>query len=99
MSSNKSTHILSAAANLLGFCLLVLTSVTIAKFNQATVIDEFTGIASLFFIIAAIFSFLSIRSSNSKQSQYFEQIADIIFLIALIIIFAVIFLVSFFIVF
>ncbi|MGB9697637.1 MAG: hypothetical protein ACPL2D_10205 [Ignavibacteria bacterium] len=99
MANNKSPHILSTASNLLGFCLLVLTSVTIAKINQATLIDEFTGIASLFLIIASILSFLSMRTSDEQKSENFEKYADIIFLSALLIIFAIIFLVSFFIVF
>jgi len=99
MPNNKSPHILSTAANLLGFCLIVLTSVTISKYNQSTIIDEFTGVASMFLITSALLSFLSIRSSNYKKSNFYEQIADIAFLIALFIIFTVIFFVSFIIVF
>lgn len=99
MSNNKSPHILSTASNLLGFCLLVLTSLKISKFQEATLIDEFTGIASLLLIIASILSFLSMRSKNDKQGENFEKVADIIFLAALIIIFTITFLVAFFIVF
>ncbi|AFH47881.1 Hypothetical protein IALB_0169 [Ignavibacterium album JCM 16511] len=99
MSNNKSPHILSTASNLLGFCLLVLTSLKISKFQEATIIDEFTGIASLLLIASSILSFLSMRSKNEKKGENFEKIADIIFLIALIIIFTITFLVAFFIVF
>ncbi len=99
MSNNKSPHILSTASNLLGFCLLVLTSLKISKFQEATMIDEFTGVASILLIAASILSFLSMRSKNEKRGEYYEKIADIIFLAALIIIFTITFLVAFFIVF
>lgn len=99
MSNNKSPHILSTASNLLGFCLLVLTSLKISKFQEATIIDEFTGIASLLLIAASILSFLSTRSKKENQGENLEKIADIIFLVALIIIFTITFLIAFFIVF
>lgn len=95
MNSNKSSHILSTSSNLLGFCLLVLTSIKISKFSQSTLIDEFTGGASVLLIIASILSFLSIRNKKEKQSEYYEKFADIIFLTALIIIFSITFLVAF----
>lgn len=99
MADNKSSHILSTSSNLLGFCLLVLTSLKISKFQQATMIDEFTGVASVLLIAASILSFLSMRTKNVKQSVNYERIADLIFLIALITIFTVTFLVSFLILF
>lgn len=67
MNSNKSSHILSTSSNLLGFCLLVLTSIKISKFSQSTLIDEFTSGASVLLIIASILSFLSIR--NKKKTK------------------------------
>ena len=72
MSNNKSPHILSTASNLLGFCLLVLTSLKISKFQEATIIDEFTGIASLLLIAASILSFLSMRSKKENQGENLE---------------------------
>lgn len=99
MPNKKSPHILSTASNLLGFCLLVLTSIKISNFREATIIDEFTGVASLLLIVSAILSFLSMRSKNEKQEEKFERTADLIFLAALIIIFTITFLVAFYIVF
>lgn len=95
MLNNKSPHILSTATNLLGFCLLVLTSLKISKFHEATLIDEFTGAAAILLIITSILSFLSMRSKKEKKSVLYEQIADLIFLIALILIFIVTFWVTF----
>ncbi len=99
MSNNKSPHILSTASNLLGFCLLVLTSLKISQFQEATLIDEFTGAAAILLMAASVLSFLSLRSRKEKQSENLEKIADIIFLIALLIIFTITVLVAFFIVF
>jgi len=41
----------------------------------------------------------SLRESKVKQSEYLEKVADIIFLIAILIVFAITFLIAFFIVF
>lgn len=99
MATTKSTHILSTSSNLLGFCLLVLTSIKISRFHESTVIDEFTGIAAILLMTASVLSFLSLRAKKEKQSENFEKVADVIFLIALLIIFTITFLVAFFIVF
>jgi hypothetical protein len=48
MVKNTSPHILNASANLLGFCLFVITSLHIANMTETHIIDEFTsGIAAL----------------------------------------------------
>ena len=99
MATTKSTHILSTSSNLLGFCLLVLTSIKISRFQEATIIDEFTGAAAVLLMTASVLSFLSLRASKEKQSEYLGKVADVIFLIALLIIFTITFLVAFFIVF
>ncbi|MEW6005263.1 MAG: hypothetical protein AB1695_08115 [Stygiobacter sp.] len=99
MPNLKSPHILSTASNLLGFCLLVLTSLKISKFQEATLIDEFTGAAAILLMAASVLSFLSLRVKKEKQSEYFEKVADVIFLIALLIIFTITILVAFFTVF
>jgi hypothetical protein len=99
MTNNKSPHILSTASNLLGFCLLVLTSLKISQFQEATIIDEFTGAAAILLMAASVLSFLSLRARKEKQSENLEKVADVIFLIALLIIFTITVLVAFFIVF
>jgi hypothetical protein len=78
MANTKSTHILSTSSNLLGFCLLVLTSIKISRFHEATIIDEFTGAATILLMTASVLSFLSLRASKEKQSKYLEKVADVI---------------------
>ncbi|HCR76044.1 MAG TPA: hypothetical protein DIW37_06520 [Chryseobacterium sp.] len=79
----KSSHILNASSNLLGFSLVIITSLKISKISHSTHLDEFAGVACLFFAFSCFFSFLAIRSMHEKRSHRFETIADYLFLIAL----------------
>lgn len=84
MASNTSQHILSTSANLLGFCLFVITSLHITNYAATSLIDEFTSGVALLLIASSLFSFLSIRTSDDKKEKRFETIANYFFLIALI---------------
>jgi len=84
MSNRKSPHILNTSSNLLGFCLIVMTSIRISKTGSATVIDDITGIAAILLVTSCLLSFLSIRSQDAERSEKLERIADIVFLTALI---------------
>ncbi|SEF49519.1 hypothetical protein SAMN05421847_0134 [Halpernia humi] len=83
----KSPHILNASSNLLGFCLLIITSLKITKTDNTTYLDEFAGVAALCFTLSCIFSFMSIRTKNSRFKIIYETIADFLFFGALICIF------------
>jgi len=79
----KSTHILNASSNLLGFSLLIITSLKITKISHSTHLDEFAGVACICFAFSCFFSFLSIRTVNENRGNKFETIADYLFLTAL----------------
>lgn len=79
----KSSHILNASSNLLGFSMLIITSLKITKTSQNTYLDEFAGVACVFFACSCFFSFMSIRSKKEKMENRYEQIADYLFLTAL----------------
>lgn len=79
----KSGHILNASSNLLGFSLLIITSLKITKISASTHLDEFAGVACIFFACSCFFSFLAIRSKDEKRETKFETIADYLFLFAL----------------
>jgi hypothetical protein len=91
----KSPHILNTSSNLLGFCLIVLTSIKVAGFNHVTIIDDCTGVAALLLMASCLLSFLSLRSANPQRSEKIEVVADYIFLSALIFISITIVFVSF----
>ncbi|TWF35292.1 hypothetical protein FHW36_10979 [Chitinophaga polysaccharea] len=81
---SKSPHILNTSTNLLGFCLIVLTSIKVARLNNATIIDDCTGIAAILLMASCLLSFLSMKTRRDKHGERLEQIADYTFLVALI---------------
>lgn len=95
MPDSRSPHILNTSTNLLGFCLIVLTSIKVAHFNHATLIDDFTGIAAILLMASCLLSFLSMRAEKELRSQRLEKFADYIFLVGLICISVTIVFVSF----
>jgi predicted membrane channel-forming protein YqfA (hemolysin III family) len=90
MANKTSQHILGTSANLLGFCLFIITSLHLANKTENTLIDEFTSIVALFLTISCVFSFVSIRTENENQENKLEQIADYLFIISLVGIFGII---------
>ena len=95
MQKNTAQHILNSSSNLLGFCLVVLTSLKITKFNEHTFIDEFTGLACFVLMLSCILSFLSIRSNFEKSRNRYEKLAEYTFMSALIVVFIITFLIAF----
>ena len=93
-NSNKSPHILTTSANLLGFCFIVLTSVKISKLEESSFIDEGAALAIIVFMTSCILSFLAMRSTTIR-SKKMEQIADLLFLFGLIVLFITTMLIAF----
>ncbi|MBS1934548.1 MAG: hypothetical protein JST96_11155 [Bacteroidetes bacterium] len=83
MANNTSQHILNTSANLLGFCLFVVTSMHITNYAANSMIDEFTSAVSLLLILSCLFSFFSIKTLNAKKEKQLENVADYLFAIAL----------------
>jgi len=86
MRENRSPHILSTSANLLGLCFIVLTSIKVSKMEDVTLIDETTALAIILFMTSCILSFLAMRGKQGSNDRL-EKIADIIFLSGLIVLF------------
>ncbi len=84
MANNTSQHILPTSANLLGFCLFVITSLHLTNKATSSVIDEFTSIIALLLACSCLFSFISIRTTDPGREEKFESIADYLFIISLI---------------
>ena len=84
MANNTSQHILNTSANLLGFCLFVITSLHIANLTETRIIDELTSFIAILLTFSCIFSFRSIRTSNLKKESRLETIADYLFVLSLI---------------
>ena len=90
MANKTSQHILSTSANLLGFCLFIITSLHLADKTENTLMDELTSIVALLLTVSSFLSFSSIRTEDKNKEDRLEQIADYLFLISLVGIFGVI---------
>ncbi len=84
MANNTSQHILNTSANLLGFCLFVITSLHIANLTETRIIDRLTSFIAVLLTCSCILSFGSIRTSNLKKEKRLETIADYLFVVSLI---------------
>ncbi len=84
MANRTSHHILSTSANLLGFCLFVITAIHISNKVENTFIDEITSIVALFLTASTLLSFLSIKTNHIKREAILEKIAEIFFVISLL---------------
>ncbi len=85
MATNpKSSHILSTSANLLGFCLIVITSLHLGTNVETTYADEFTTAVALLLAISTLFSYLSLKFSGNNFTHVLERIADLFFVVAIL---------------
>jgi hypothetical protein len=90
MPNNTSQHILNTSANLLGFCLFVITSLHISNSTESSIIDEFTSVIALLLTFSCMLSFLSIRTQSKLREQKLEAFADYLFFTSLVGIFIII---------
>ena len=91
MANKTSPHILSTSANLLGFCLFVITTLHIANKTANSFVDEFATVIALFLTASSVFSFMSIKTKNLAKEEKLEDIADMLFIVSLFGILGVIF--------
>lgn len=94
MANNTSHHILNTAANLLGFCLFVITSLHISNQTEVYYIDELTSVVAILLGFSCIFSFISIRTQNLRREKALENVADYLFVSALVGILVIILLIA-----
>lgn len=83
MANKTSQHILGTSANLLGFCLFIITSFHLTNRNETGLVDELTSVIALLLTVSSVFSFISIRTDNAEKEIRMERIADIFFLSSL----------------
>jgi hypothetical protein len=84
MANTTSQHILSTSANLLGFCLFVITAFHIDNSIELHYIDDLTIVVALLLSISCLFSFAAIRTKNEDKEKRWETIADYFFIVALV---------------
>ena len=83
MANITSQHILATSVNLLGFCLIIITSLHITNRSATTLLDEMTSVITLLLVSSCFCSFFSIRSHHIKSEQRLEKAAELLFIISL----------------
>lgn len=78
----RSHHILGAASNLLGISLLIIAGLHITNRSAQTITDEIAWIAASFLAASCFLSYFSLRSDD--ENDRLESIADLIFIIGLV---------------
>lgn len=90
MSNKTSQHILPTAANLLGFCLIVITSLHISSATTNSIIDEFASVVAALLCLSVMLSFISIKTESKSWTHRLELTAEIIFGISVLGIFIIV---------
>ena len=84
MANKKSQHILGTSANLLGFCLIIVTSLHLTDQTENSILDEIASAIALLLALSTILSFLSLRADAPRRELRLEQIADALFFMAIV---------------
>lgn len=91
MPTKTAPHTLASSLNLLGLCLIVLTSVHLTNSSAMSLIDEIICFLSIILSFSAVLAFFSIRSDNARLESY----SDYLFAFSIVIIFGFILYISF----
>jgi uncharacterized membrane protein HdeD (DUF308 family) len=80
-------HIFSVSAAMVGVCLTVIGIINIiAEFNKTkSITDDIIVFDALFFLISCLLSYTAIKTKNRVKRLRIEKIADLFFLLALIV--------------
>ncbi|TWR29184.1 hypothetical protein FPZ43_09405 [Mucilaginibacter pallidiroseus] len=90
MTNKTSEHILNSSVNLMGFCLVVVSSLHVFNKTANSFVDEFTSIVALLLLLSSILSFASIRTDNGTRKTRLEDYAEYLFLISLVGVFLIV---------
>jgi hypothetical protein len=95
MLNSNSKLILNTSSNLLGFCLIVLTVPKISKYSLVSMINEFTGVDRILLAGSSLFPLLSIHTQKQTFNIRALIIPDNIFIVSLLLVFAITFMIAF----
>ena len=89
MNGDKSSHIMNASTNLVGFTFIVLTSLKAFHLGQSGFIDEMVALSVTGFMLSTLLSFFSIRAHEKEKNTRYELFADYVFFGSLVMMFLV----------
>jgi hypothetical protein len=83
--SGLANHILPVSGTMIGVCVTLVGLVKIADPSGHNHVDEYAALAAISFLASALASYLSIRYAQRAELSYrLEQLADMIFIAALL---------------
>ena len=79
-------HILSVSAAMVGVCLTVvgIIRLVMGQRNVGTLTDDFLALDSLLFLSACLLAYAAIRSGSKRKRHRLERVADVFFILALL---------------
>lgn len=85
-TAGLASHILPVSGTMIGVCVTLVGLVKVAELRWGTShVDEYAALAAISFLTSSLTSYLSIRYSNNTRLSYrLEQLADVIFITALV---------------
>lgn len=84
MKNGTAGVILNTSGNLLGFCLIVLTSLKIANKSENRFIDACLLLVAVLLIMATVLSYITLRRPENPQHTRLQYVADYLFLFSLL---------------
>jgi hypothetical protein len=86
LEEDISIHIFTVSAGMVGVCLTVigLLRVVITLRNADTLADDLLAADAILFLLACVSSYWALRTRSARRMYRMERFADIVFLVALV---------------
>lgn len=86
LEENLAVHIFSVSAAMVGVCLTVIgiIRIVIAARSVETLADDVLALDALLFVAACLLAYSAIRSRSRHRRRRLERVADVLFLVALL---------------
>ena len=86
LDENIAIHIFTVSAGMVGVCLTVigLVQIIIHSRKENTFADDLLVIDAILFLLSCLLSYWTLRKRNIKRLHKIEKVADVIFILALI---------------
>lgn len=86
LDENIAIHIFTVSAAMIGVCLTVigLVQIVIHPRSESTLADDFLFVDAILFSISCLLSYWALRKRSIRRMHKIEEIADVVFLIAII---------------
>jgi len=76
MNKELAQLMLNTAANLLGFCLIVITSLHINNFTEGHFVDELTMVVTVMLTVSSVLSFVLLQREGGSGKRMFRWAAS-----------------------